>query len=241
MTVSASLAREILGRKTLSELLDHWQRRAEYPVEVRFVVRDLLQERGATVPDAAELDAGVPEVAVPEVAVPERQPVSEVEPWLLTLPIARFIGLSFLTFSLFDAYWMYKNWQVLQRRDRLDIWPLWRAVFGVFFCYGLFHRIHADRYGRDAVMPEFSPGRLATAWIVLVLAGNAVARFPGLWPLVIASIMPGYLCFVPVQAHINRVYAVTSPDRRFDNWSRAQVAAAVGGLLLWLLVLTPAG
>ena len=130
MTVSAPLAREILGRKTLSELLDCWRCRADYPIEVRRVVRDLLQERGVTVPDAAELDE-----VVPEVTVSESEPVRVVEPWLLTLPIARFIGLSLVSFSPFDAYWMYRNWQVLKERDRLDIWPLWRAVFGVFFCY----------------------------------------------------------------------------------------------------------
>jgi len=236
MTVSAPLAREILGRKTLSELLDCWQCRADYPVEVRRVVRDLLQERGVTVPDAAELDE-----VVPEVTVPESEPVRVVEPWLLTLPIARFIGLSLVSFSLFDAYWMYRNWQVLKERDRLDIWPLWRAVFGVFFCYRLFHRIHADPYGRRAATPEFSPGRLATTWVVLVFAANAIVRFPGVWPLLIASIMPAYLCFVPVQAHINRVYAVMSPDQRFDGWSRAQIAFALGGVLLWLVVLTPVG
>ena len=241
MTVSAPLAREILGRKTLSELLDYWQRRADYPVEVRRVVRDLLQERGETVPGAAELDASVPEIAVLEAVPAESEPVSRAEPWLLTLPVARFICLSFLSFSLFDAYWMYKNWQILKQRDRLDIWPFWRAVFGVFFCHRLFDRIHADAYGRRAATPDFSPGRLATAWIVLIFAANAVARFPGLWPLVIASIMPGYLCFVPVQTHINRVYAVTSPDRRVDGWSNAQIAFAAGGVFLWLLVLTPAG
>ena len=236
MTVSAPLAREILGRKTLSELLDYWQRRADYPVEVRRVVRDLLQERGATVPGAAELDE-----ALPEVTAPENEAVSAVEPWPLTLPIARFIGLSLLSFSLFDAYWMYTNWQVLKARDRLDIWPFWRAVFGVFFCHRLFLRIHADPYGRRATTPEFSPGRLATTWIVLVFAANAVVRFPGSWPLVIASIMPGYLCFVPVQAHINRVYAVMSPDQRCDGWSRAQIAFALGGVLMWLVVLAPVG
>ena len=237
MTVSAPLAREILGRKTLDELLDYWQRRAQYPPEVRRVVRDLLEERGTTVPEAAELDVVVPEITT----IPESPPVPALEPWLLTLPIPRFIGLSLVSFSLFDAYWMYRNWQVLKQRDRLDVWPLARAIFGVFYCHRLFQRIHADPYGRRAAAPEFVPGRLATMWIVLMFAANAVARFPGFWPLVIASMMPAYLCFVPVQAHINRVYAVMSPDRRFDGWSRAQVAFAVGGVFLWLLVLTPAG
>ena len=57
----------------------------------------------------------------------------------------------------------------------------------------------------------------------------------------LASIMPAYRCFVPVQAHINRVDAVMSPGQRCDGWSGAQIAFALGGVLMWPVVLAPVG
>ncbi|MCX6928586.1 MAG: DUF4339 domain-containing protein [Verrucomicrobia bacterium] len=129
----------------------------------------------------------------------------EKSPLFLHIPISRLILMSILSFSLYEAYWIYRNWRYVRERDNLDIRPFWRGMFGVFYCHSLLRRIHGDAEARSVQMPSFSPGDLATGWVLLMIFANVVSRAPGIVASIIAALIPSFLCLVPVQNYVNAV------------------------------------
>jgi predicted RNA-binding Zn-ribbon protein involved in translation (DUF1610 family) len=153
----------------------------------------------------------------------------------LNVSPTRLIVMSLLTSHLYEAYWIYKNWQYLKKRDNLNIWPFWRGIFGVFFCHSLLKRIYEDEDARAVESPAFSATGLATGWVVLVILGNMVSRAPGAVTTIISAVMPSFLCFLPVQQYINSV-----SKRRGDpyhGWSVGHIVCIVLGLIIWFGVL----
>lgn len=65
-------------------------------------------------------------------------------------PPGYLIPLCLLTFGFYPIYWFYKNWAAVKKAQGIKgIYPFWRAVFSVFFCWGLLRKIHDDarKYG----------------------------------------------------------------------------------------------
>jgi hypothetical protein len=155
----------------------------------------------------------------------------------LYIPVARLILMSIVSFSLYEAYWMYKNWRYVQERDNLKIQPFWRAVFGIFFCHSLLRRIHEDNEARSLQVPSFSPNGLATGWVVLMIITNALSRVPGITASIVAVFIPSFLCLVPVQNYLNSVNEQRSPGQRYYRWSWGQIVLLVAGVLFWALLL----
>jgi len=167
----------------------------------------------------------------------EDQPTPSPTPLFLRVPVARLIILSIVSFSLYEAYWIYKNWRYVKERDRLDIRPFWRGFFGIFFCHSLLRRIHEDQEARAVQVPTFSPGGLATGWVVLIIVANLITRAPGLAASVISAFVPSFLCLVPVQNYINAVEEQRNPGGRSYGWSAGHIVCLVFGLIIWALIL----
>jgi hypothetical protein len=157
-------------------------------------------------------------------------------PLFLYIPPARLILLSIVSLSIYEAYWIYKNWRYVKERDRLDIQPFWRGVFGVFFCHSLLRRIHADEQARAVEVPTFSPGGLATGWVILLLIANLVGRLPGTAASVIAAFIPSFLCLVPVQNYVNAVTEKRNPGQPYYGWSSGHIVCLVIGIIVWALL-----
>lgn len=113
--------------------------------------------------------------------------------------------MSFFTLGIYEVYWFYRNWRFVRRNERpVDIWPLARGVFALFFCYALLRRV--KRTGADlSLRPSFSPLFVTAGWTVL----NLLSYVPeGLWVL---SFFSGFM-LLPVQKHINSINARLAPD-----------------------------
>jgi hypothetical protein len=167
---------------------------------------------------------------------PDSRHQSTPAPLFLYIPVSRLILLSIASFSLYEAYWIYKNWSYIKERDGLDIQPFWRGVFGVFYCRDLLRRIHEDKEARAIQAPSFSPWGLATGWIVLVIVSNGVSRLPGIGASLIAGLIPAYLCFVPVQNYINSVSEKRNTGQPFYGWSSGHIICLVVGIIIWSLL-----
>ncbi|MEO0825917.1 MAG: hypothetical protein AAFY67_09675 [Cyanobacteria bacterium J06642_9] len=140
------------------------------------------------------------------------------EPLFLHISSTRLIFLSIASFGAYEAYWIYKNWQYIKKRDGLSIRPFWRGFFGVLFCHSLLRRIYGDQEARSIKQPTFSASGLATGWIILVVAANIISR-ASIEASLVAGIIPSYLCLLPVQNYINSVAKKASSAHEFYRWS----------------------
>lgn len=159
------------------------------------------------------------------------------KPLFLYISPARLILLSILSMSLYEAYWMYKNWQYIKERDGLEIKPFWRGVFGIFYCHSLLRRIHEDKEARAIQEPTFSASGLATGWVILMIVANLVGRLPGVVVSMVAAFIPSFLCLVPVQNYINAVTEKRNPSQKKYGWSSSgHVVCIIIGVIIWALL-----
>jgi hypothetical protein len=155
----------------------------------------------------------------------------------LRISITRLVLMSVLSFGLYEVYWIYKNWRYLKERGDLNIWPFWRGFFGIFFCHSLLRDIHEDPVVGRIQTPTFSPGGLATGWVVLRIFGNLVSRASGVESLFVAALVPSYLFFVPVQKHVNAISARRNPSGPYYRWSTGHFVCLAYGVILWMIVI----
>jgi hypothetical protein len=154
------------------------------------------------------------------------------KPLFLYIPVSRLILLSIFSCGAYQAYWIYKNWWFISKRENSQIRPFWRGVFGILFCHSLLWRIHDDDEARGIQVPGFSPAHLATIWLGLVVVANTVGRAPGSVGI-IAAFLPSFLCFVPVQNHINRLSRKRNANEAYYGWSAGHILCVIIGILIW--------
>ena len=90
----------------------------------------------------------------------------------------KFITLYIMSFGLYGVYWFYKNWKLQQPVMDKKIYPVWRAIFSIFFAHSLFNRIdqsasHLEKQHR------FNANVLATFFIVTIVASNILENLSG--------------------------------------------------------------
>jgi len=158
--------------------------------------------------------------------------------------VAKFCVLYVATFGIYGLYWFYMHWQRYRRGHgrHESIWPVPRAFFSIFFAHALVARIEAV-LGRDRSDVRWSPGLLATTYVIFEIASNILGRLdgrgigsPATGILAIAAIAPIALALLQIQGAAN--HACGDPDggsnRRF-TW--ANVCWIALGLAVWTLVL----
>lgn len=162
-------------------------------------------------------------------------------PLFLYIPTHRLIWMSIVSFGIYEAYWIYRNWSYIKERDHLDIRPFWRGFFGLFYCHSLLRRMYLDPEARTFQMPTFSPSSLATWWLVLRIVSNVIGRFPTSGPSMVAAFIPSFLCLTPVQQYVNDVTAKRNPGMAYYRWSWGHIACLVPGLLIWAALIMTLG
>ena len=157
----------------------------------------------------------------------------------LYIPIGRLVAMSIVSLGLYEVYWIYRNWRYLKERDGLKIWPFWRAVLGIFFIYPLLETIKTDPTTNRIVPARFSPGPLATGWIILVLLGNLAshASEPVVSFIGILLSVPSFCFLIPVQRHINALNEALPVRPSYYPWSAGHIVCLVLGIIFWLLIL----
>lgn len=156
----------------------------------------------------------------------------------LYIPVWRFVLMHVLTMGIFGAYWIYKNWRYLKERDGLTIRPVWRGIFGVFYCYGILKAIRDDKPANALEPATFSAGGLATGWIIFAILGNQAAKqarnVTESFAAIVICLLPLFF-LKPVQKYLNRANEKLSPRPAFAPWSTGQAVVLVIGVLLWAL------
>ena len=152
-------------------------------------------------------------------------------PLFLYIPLSRLIFMSFLSFGLYECYWVYKNWRYVKERDNLKISPVSRGWFIFFYCLQLFQRIHDDKVARSVQMPQFSPGWLFTGWFTLSCIAYGLTRYEG--SSFVAPFIPTFLFFLPVQRYVNTVCKKRNPAQTYYHWSSGHVVCVIWGITIW--------
>jgi hypothetical protein len=168
-----------------------------------------------------------PAADVADIAPPEE---AAAESPFFAVSVVKLAVMSLCTFNLYDVYWFYKHWQRIAEREREIQWPVFRAIFAVFFSYPCFARI------RDYAIINDVQSRLYAAPLAIGFILTSVTwRLPTPWDWIS---MTSFLFLLPVQHFANQLNALASPahDRngRFGGWN--WVAVVVGGLFLLLAI-----
>lgn len=130
---------------------------------------------------------------------------------------AKLIVMSVFTFTFYNFYWFYKNFNACKKRYDDDSIPVLRTLFSPIFSYSLFTSINSERENAD-VDKKLYPGFLALIYFVLNASGRVLPD-----PFFLISL----LTFLPLlaanrainelNAKINQAYR---PDSQFSwiNW-----------------------
>jgi hypothetical protein len=146
-------------------------------------------------------------------------------PPFFAVSVMKLLVMSICTAGFYQLYWFYKNWDRIKADERLDIMPLMRAIFSVFFCYQLFARM--KNFEHPGVQPgKLLAGPLATIWIVT----NIMWRLPD--PYWLPSLF-SFIALLPAQRRANKINAAVDPghlpNNRFTalNWVAIVIFASI--------------
>lgn len=139
--------------------------------------------------------------------------------------------LSLVSFGLYGIWWIYKSWRFFKEKDGLDIMPVARALFSIFFLYSLFENIQT--YARsNGYQKSYSSGALFAGQIIFSLA----SRLPA--PYWLVSIVSSFFIVAPANA-LN--FAIANSEQynatTVSGFNGRQIAVLVIGGILWALVL----
>jgi hypothetical protein len=149
-----------------------------------------------------------------------------------TVSSTRFVLLYILSFGLYSIWWMNNTWRFFKEKESLDIMPVWRAIFSVFFIYSLFGKILDLAKQNNPALNPYSSGLLAVLYVVLSFS----SRLPDPYWLITFG---ACLCFIqPIEAFNS---AVANSDQyraqKDSGMTTGQIIIVVVGALFWVLVL----
>lgn len=170
-----------------------------------------------------------PEPTSASPVLPQTVPIT-AQPYFFAVSPTKFLVMCVCTFGIYEYYWFYKNWALIQERERSNIMPFGRATFAYFFCYSLFRKIRntAKDHGLKKSLPA---GLLAAGWMMAIM----LCKLPDpYWLVSYVSL----LFFLPVQGQINEINAKLTPGHEQNRHLTTlnTVTVIIGGILFAAVV-----
>lgn len=186
-------------------------------------------------------DAGSNLYAPPRAQIVQPAQAVDAAPFYI-VSVLKVVLLTMATFGLYTFYWFWRHWKLHKIDKRLDIWPVPRAIFSLFFAHSLNQEID-DRISRNGDRHPWSPNLWATLYVVAVIVSRIADRLPEeMLPadvtLVVAMIAVAVISWALAQAQRAANIACDDPDAQANrrltaiNW----FWLVLGGLF-WALVL----
>lgn len=154
---------------------------------------------------------------------------------------SKFLIMAIGTFGIYIVYWFYRNWAQLNRRHK-DYWPVMRAIFSIFFTHSLLGEVDQKIRRRGATW-EWSPGLLATAYVVASIAGRVFDRLSRTNDdATVFDVLPLAMLAVEVYALYRAQLAINVADgdpggAANDRLTPANYAWLALGGLFWIVIL----
>ncbi len=192
-----------------------------------------------TGPQDSDADSNL--YAPPRAQIAQPTQAADAAPFYI-VSVLKVVLLNMATFSLYSFYWFWRHWKLHKIDKRLDIWPIPRAIFSLFFAHSLNQEID-HRISRNGDRHRWSPNLWATLYVGAVIASRIADRLPEeMVPadvtLVVTMIAVAAISWALAQAQRAANIACGDPDAQANrrltdiNW----LWLVLGGLF-WALIL----
>lgn len=156
---------------------------------------------------------------------------------LFSVSPLRLLLLTILSMGFYRIFWFYKNWAAVQKIQKLDISPLSRALFSIFYCHELFSKI-INLARERGYTKRRSPLLFSSAFIVLSLASIALGRYEStdikveIYWLVLSNSVIIPLLFI--QDAINFYNTTINPSKvRHIGFSKGEILVTISGFIIF--------
>jgi hypothetical protein len=145
-------------------------------------------------------------------------------------PVSRLklVVMSLTTLSMYQIYWFYKNYQLMNKRTGGGVSPFWRSIAAPITAHGLFAHVRTDAQSR------FIPVSWSSAGLAVIYLGLTLICFFDYpwWTLALASAF----ALLPVHATMEAVNRKVAPNGpRNDGFTAANAVWIVIGIALTVL------
>jgi hypothetical protein len=141
----------------------------------------------------------------------------------VAVPLARFVLMSLLTFSLYEIWWFYANWKRVQQRTGQNMYPFWRAIFAPIFCYFFVETVRQTSEKASVPVP-LSAGVVAVSYLALIMTQELPDPW---WWLCGFSFLP----LIPVVQHVERLHHSLYPGlESYAPFGKGHVLSALIGV-----------
>ena len=105
----------------------------------------------------------------------QTKPADENETPFFPVSEGKLITLYILSFGLYGIYWFQQNWKRQQPMMDKKIYPVWRAIFLIFFTHSLFKRIDQQAVHLPQ-QHKFNANALAIFFVAAIVVSNVIDR-----------------------------------------------------------------
>lgn len=177
-----------------------------------------------------------------EIQLAELEASSNPEPAFYVVGIRKFSILFISTLGFYTLYWFYANWKAYKKKHDEDLWPVPRAIFSIFYVHSLFSKVQ-EKLERQSIKYEWSHSSLATCYVVIAIACNAMDRLSmkEIWSptsdiLSLALLFPLYYIVLLAQKAVNHAEGDTEGSSNHTlTW--ANYLWVVPGTILWIFAI----
>jgi len=148
------------------------------------------------------------------------------------ISLNKFIFLSIISLGLYEVWWMYKSWRFFQQKEKLDIYPVLRALFGIFFLHALIVKIMNGASSKGHIAKDYTPTFLFIGFVIT----NLLSRLPGnYWIVSVLSfvfLIPPFQALNYAKLHSEDVITVEQ-----HSYNGRQIAVIIVGFIFWAFII----
>jgi len=168
------------------------------------------------------------------------------EPLFFPVSEGKLMNMYILSFGLYGVFWFYKNWKLQQKLMSKKIYPMWRAIFSIFFTHSLFKRIDEQASHLER-QHKFNASSLATFFVFAIVLSNVLDRL-AMNTALLDSISDSTIVILSLVLFLSSTYPlikVQATVNRINNdmlgylnykYSVVNYALMAVGTVLWLLI-----
>lgn len=169
-------------------------------------------------------------------------PRSEAADRFYVVSRSKFFVLFIFSLGLYQIYWSYKNWSQYKASTQLDIWPVARGIFAIFFVHALYRNVEKSilASGRGC---RWDASLWATLFVIVAVLSNVLETLArknigGSLLVVLSTFWVFVQVFITWQGQQAINFASGDTEGRSNaHFSPANYLVIVVGGIVWLFAL----